>query len=97
MTDPIEILVSAQAEALMRRGVPAIEAWVEAESAIEAVIQQLGRMKAPVGHYLRRIHVYQLRSRGITVTVVSRRLGISRTQVHHDYSNELERKRRHAA
>lgn len=93
MSDPIHILVQAFAGALIAHGQAPMPAYLEAEELTLAVLEQMQRAGAPLGHLLVRVRVYDMRSRGMDPRTVQERLGISRSQVFNAYRKELVRRR----
>lgn len=95
MTDPVNILVSHMAAALIRHGMDPERARSDAEERVMVVLEDLARSGAPVGIYLRRVRVYRMRTTlRLPCAVIAERLGIARETVSREYRAELQRRRR---
>ena len=93
MTDPIGILVERFAQVLIRSGKAPMSAYLEAEDLTVDVLEDMRKVGADVGHLLRRIQIYHLRTRGIEPSAICIRLGVNRCYVHKAYKKELLRRR----
>jgi len=94
--DPIEVLVSHQANVLVRCGRPMEAARVEAEDIVASLLGDLARLGCagvPIDQLFRRARVYRLRCQGNTVQIISERMGVSIATVKRDIVCELRRRR----
>ena len=91
--DPVDLLVSHLAAALVRHGMPPDQARLDAEERVAVILEDLARSGAPVGQFLRRVRVYRLRCQGLQMQLIADRLGIHRTTAQREYRAELMRRR----